>query len=285
MIIRNLEQRYLVIHKLESENGADQYLCRNADSDSGREYRIARVGLPTVGGELVRFLMEQIHRENFTDFVDYFTDADYLYVVMNCGHGNPLGQKLSQESCRLEERMEITKNLLEKTVLLDMPPYFLYGAMRSEGIRVAPTLDVEFDYEMNDIAEFDLIGFEQAQRRIGEILEILFGRELELEAFPAMKALIYGVKHGEYTTVLSVHEAFLSIYSERKEKSGQALTPQSLSFRLWERIKKLGILAKKAVYAGILLLALAYLVITVRDFRTPAPAAEIFEKIGTLQIR
>lgn len=285
MMIRNLEQRYLVIQKIEDTDGADQYLCRNADFDSDREYRIARLSLPMVGGDLVRFLMEQIHQENFTDFVDYFTDADYLYVVMNCGRGNTLGQKLRQENCKLNERMEISKNLLEKAVLLDMPSYFLYGVMREDGIRVAPTLEVGFDYEMNGLAQFDQIEFVQAQRRIGEILELLLARELELEALPAMKTMIYGLKHGEYEDLLKVHEAFLLIYYEWDGKSEQALSPQSFSFRLWARIKKLGSLAKKAVYAGILLLALAYLVITVKEMNRPAPIADTFEKIGTLQIR
>lgn len=285
MVIRNMEQRYIVIHKIESGDGSDQYLCRNLDSDSDREYRIARLELRKVSGELVRFLLEQIHQENFTDFLDYFTDADYLYVVMNRGRGNTLDQKLSQENCRLKERMEVAKNLLEKAVLLDLPPYFLNGTMRGRGILVTPSLEVGFDYEMNDLAGFARIGFEQAAGRIGKILETLFARELGLEALPEMKAFIYGLKHGEFTGLLDVHEAFLTIYYQWEGKSEQALKPQSFSFRLWEKLKKLGIVVKKAVYAGILLLALAYLVITVRNFKTPEPVVENFEKIGTLHIR
>lgn len=285
MIIRNLEKNYAVIRACEGAGDTEQYLCQDAEGKEKLEYKIARIPLDKVEGRLVFFLAAQLKRDDFLDLADYFTDDGYLYAVMRLGLGIPVNQKLAEENCSLAERFRIAERIITSLVLLNPHPYFFQAAMDAERIRVSSTGDVYFDYDLSELQAYSRVVFADGMKGLAKVLKVLFARELELLALPGIARLIYDLEQGEFREFLEIHERFLPVYEEWLGKTDEDLQPETWSFRLWERCKKLFGLAKKLVYVGILLLALAYLVISVRAFRQEPGVRQNFQKVGTLEIR
>lgn len=284
MMIRNLSKKYLVIQELECTQTVSQYLCRMMDQEDSRMYRAARQEILRVGADEIRFLMEQVKNENFTDFVDFFTDGDSLYVLMQYGAGISLREKLITEECSLGERLEIGKNLLERLLLLDLPPFFLNAAMTEDQVRVEKNGDVGLDYNLVEIDRFSTYGFSQGAEGIGRVFMTLYGEELRLKAIPELETMVYGLLHGEKDSLMDIYQGFLPIYRTWKRRRDGELEPKNFLFRLWDMVKAAGRLLKKLVMPAICLLAVAYLVLSVRNFFAPPGVKAQFTSIGTVQI-
>lgn len=284
MVIRNLEKQFIVIGKQPGEGEAEQFLCRLDGEREGAEYRIVRLPLSRAGAELVSWLQEQKNRESFSDFSDYFSDQDFLYIVMRLGDGIRLEEKLRRERCSLAERLKIAEQLVTGMILKEEPPFFFSAAMDSRLIRVTPAMEVGFDYDLSGIEDYREADFALGQRRLGQVLGQLFEKELKLSALPDMERLIYGLGHGQYGGLLDIYRELAPIVKEWSAKEETALKPQSLAFRLWERLKSLARLGKKLAMAGLLALALGYLILSVYSFFKEPGIKDNFNQIGSLTI-
>lgn len=284
MVIQNLERSYVVIQSCPGEGRQRQYLCREDGDGQWREKKIGRIPLAEVSGGLIRFLMDQIHRESFRDFEDYFTDDEFLCVVMGLGEGKPLAVKLQEEKCTLRERLEMGKNLIERLVLLNPDPYFFRGAMAAERIRVSAALETAFDYDISDITEHERADFAQGAEGLSGVMEVLFLQERKQRSMPELDRFCYGLSHGEWGDYLSIHREYLKVFERWADKEEKDLQPKTWGFRLWEMVKASLRGLKKLALLGILVLAAAYLALSVRDFVQPPAVRENYKRIGTLQI-
>lgn len=284
MVIRNLEKQYRVIREWEgqAQDGIIQYICR--EEKEQRDCRLARQELKSVSGDQIRFFMDQIHSEAFTDFLDFFTDSNYLYLVMAHPEGESLAGKL-EESCSLKERMEIGKNLLENMILLNLPEYFFQSAMDLRLITVSRSLEVRLGYDLSGLERFREYGFEKGARKLAAVLSALFKEELDIRAFPPMETLIYDLGDNRFESLLEIYGRFQELYREWADRKEEQLRPESFSFRLWERIKQAGRLLKRLAAAGVLGLALLYLAVSVMEARKEPGYADNYDSIGTLEIQ
>lgn len=282
MVIRNLSKQYRVIREWAGEGEIRQYICR--EENDQKDYCITRQDLKRVSGSEIRFFMEQLQNESFLDFIDYFTDAESLYLVMAHPVGIPLTKKL-QEFNNLKERMEIGKNLLEHMVLLNLPPFFFKAAMNPELITVSPSLEIGLGYDLSCLGVLEEDSFNEGCILLGKILGELYKEELSIRAFPPMDAFIYDLEDRKFSCILEVYQRFQGIYGEWVDKKTEELKPESLAFRLWARMKKLGNFLRKLTFVAILILAAAYTVFSfVAAFRVPA-SSDTYSTIGTLRIQ
>ncbi len=284
MMIQNLERNYVILQSCPGTGTASQFLCREDQSGQWLEYKIGRIPLTQVSGNLIRFLMEQIHKESFSDFEEYFTDDSFLYVVMKLGEGKPLKGKLAEEGSSLQERLEIGKKILERLVLLDGDPYFFKAAMEAGRIRVSESLEISFDYDISDITLYEKADFSQGASRLSQVFEALFSKERKQRSMEELDRLCYDLGHGKWTDYLSVHQEYLNLYERWIGKEELDLAPRTWGFRLWEAVKKGLRGLKKLALAGILLLAALYLYLSVQEFRKPLDRADHYKRIGTLEI-
>lgn len=282
MVIRNLSKQYRVIREWKRSDDIVQYTCR--EEEEQRDCSVAVQSLKQISGEEVRFLMAQVNNSQFQDFIDFFTDAQNLYVVTSWSREKNLKEKL-EESCSLKERMEIGKNLLEYMVLFDIPSYFVSRAMEMELVTVSASLEIRLNYDLSDLPDFGQTDFQKAAEKLGDILGQLYEEELSIRAFPPMETCIYDMKNGGFSSILEIYGRFQGIYREWADKKKEQLEPESLPFRLWKKIKAAGNLGKKAAALAIVLLAIAYLAVSIQQlFKEPGTAVN-YSQIGTLKIQ
>ena len=71
----------------------------------------------------------------------------------------------------------------------------------------------------------------------------------------------------------------------RKGRDETALESRSFAFRFWEKLKSLGRLLIKSAKLAVILLAAGYLAYSVYELVQPDPEAQVYERIGDLEIR
>lgn len=282
MIIRIEETSYLVLGTVP-EDGLCQYVCKKQDGTEG-EYRAVRVPSALVSGELIQYLMEQVHKESFHEFVDYATDAEGLYVIMDCGRGILLSQRMKTERMSLRERLETGRRILERLVISDFPDYFIHAAVLPDAVRLTPAMDVSFAFHLGDLDHFAEYDFGKAQEALAVLMETLFEKELSIQSFPDMSQLIRKLRAAEKENLLEVYEEYSGIDALWRTRNEEHLENRSWPFRIWGWMKSLGRILKKLAAVFLVCLAVLYLVLSVQAFfREPEPGV-VYERIGDLEI-
>lgn len=290
MLIENLERKYIVIKKNSGQEGIEQFVCSLEEDRTGKEYGIARVSLDRLGqggftADVIGFLTEQRKNKSFQDFFEYFTDAHFLYIVTIYGNEVSLEEKLDSENCSLPERLEIGKCLLEHMILLGAPHFFYWSALAPGGIRISKAMEIQFQYDLTEILHFQDYGIGETAKRLAEQLQGLYKKELELQAFPEMEQLIAGLNREEYKDYIEIYEQYIRIYESWCNHQEIGLTPRKFTFRLWEKIKRLGGISKKLVAVLILLAAAGYTFLSIQEFMTPPSVVKNYAKIGSLELK
>ena len=286
MIIHILDRDFLVLYTVKGEDqGLQQHICRDVNEMSDRTYRALRIPAEQTGGALIRYLMEQVHNRDFREFADYATDAEGVTVFMDCGCGASLSQRLSQETLRLEERLVLAEKLAQHLVLDDFPPYFIHAAMEPGRVKVTDAMEFSFDFELSDFLTWQEADFSVACRDMKKVFSALFESELARRAFPDMERFLYGLDHAEFENMLRVYEQLETICRQWKGRDETALESRSFAFRFWEKLKSLGRLLIKSAKLAVILLAAGYLAYSVYELVQPDPEAQVYERIGDLEIR
>lgn len=285
MIIQNIEHKYVVIQKLQGEEMLEQFICRDVRFSFEQEYRIARVSTEDLPSGLIPYLLNMEQGKKFKDFREYFTDDQYLYLVVSENTHMTLKDRLDQDICGLAERIQIGMVVLEHLVLLDPPPYFAASAMSLDGIGISKALEIQFRYDLFRLFQYQKYGMKEVEDGISVCFRRLYQKELELKAFPEMEVFLTELSKSVYEDYVSIYASFRGIYQVWQGRGEESLKPQSKSFRLWEFLKRVGKILKNMVSMLILLLALVYLVLSVRAFTAPHPSMQNYNKIGTLEMK
>lgn len=285
MIIQNREHKYVVIQKIQDGEMIEEFICRDVQSSFEQEYRIARVLTKVLPSGLIPYLLNISQNGEFKDFREYFTDEQYLYLVVSENIHMTLKDRLDQDICGLAERIQIGMALLEHLVLLDPPPYFAASAMSLQGIGISKAMEIEFRYDLSRLFRYQDYGMKQVEDGLFTCFHRLYQKELELKAFPEMEALLTELSKDSYEDYVSIYARFRGIYEVWQGRGEESLKPQSRSFRLWEILKRIGKILKSMVSVLILLLALVYLILSVRAFTAPHPSIQNYKNIGTVEIQ
>ena len=161
MMIQSLEKKYIVIKYSFSDSNVERYICQ--EETGGEKYTIVRVKNRQWIAKAVEFLMHQRENSHFTDFTSCFFSDECLYVVMRYAEGISLEEKLQNEVSSLEERLAVGKGILERILILNMPDYFLKDCLKAESIILSASLEVSFQYELLNIADYERVQFWQVQ--------------------------------------------------------------------------------------------------------------------------
>lgn len=284
MMIQSLEKQYIVIKYCFSDSNMERYICQE-ETGSAR-YTIVRIKNKLWITEAVEFLMHQKENSHFTDFVSCFFSEECLFVVMKHGEGISLEEKLQNENCLLEERLAMGKGILERILILNMPDYFLKDCLKPGNVILSTTLEVSFQYELLDIDDYERVRFWQVQNCLWKLFETLFWQELKKKMLPPVTRFCDLLKKGGYQDILEIYTAYDKMCKEVQELSyDEVLLPQTWSFRLWDRMKKHIPVFKRICALVLILLAVVFLIYTVRESMQEGGEKKSFEYIGTLEIR
>lgn len=284
MILRNLNKKYVVIQEYMAGNDVRQYSCYEMGAPENVLYSAVCQKLSALRNEEIGFLTEEMKHDNFSDLIDFFIHDEQLVVLFKYPKGMTLKQKISTEGCSLRERLEISKNLLEQILFLNLTDFFFDAAMNIEQIHVSPAGEISFLYDCRHMDAFDKVDFQTGTKSLGEVIEYIFSWEMKQRSIPELYSFAYDLKHGAMDSHLGIYEKFWQIYQIYAEKQESDLEPYSLSFRIWDRIKGVGRFLKKLVQPALILLALAYLVVSVMGLFEEPGFNENFTTIGTVQM-
>jgi hypothetical protein len=229
--------------------------------------------------------MELKEQSSFTDFYDCFSKDGFLYLVFLHNDYPLLVKKLDNERCELKERLEIGKMLLEHILMLNMPDFILYDALSESGVTVSPALEVQFNYSLTSIRQYQTIGIAEVKKRIGILFTHLFEYELKKEASVDIEDFIEELKELEFKNYFEIFKKYEALYE--KLSAGdliQKIKPHTFLFRLWDRIKGLGKYVKPLVSAAIVLLIAGYLIYSILNKKVDEATVFNFEQIGTVTI-
>ena len=286
MVIRILDQNYFVTETLPSETGLLQYVCRKVSEDDGKEYRIVRIPLEEAKPGLVRWLSANYRKGNFRELTQYANEQGHLLVVADCGNrkARPLSELLREGAFSLRERLIMGKKLLERLILSDVPNYFALYAMDTDHVRFTEALDCCFTFELEHLPRFCEAEAEDVQRRLKNVLSELFREELKDGKIPEMQAFLDRISQREFPEMMDICRAYRPIAEELSGKDEETLDNQSLPFRVWETIKRIAAFLRRILFLVVFAIAIAYLVLSIRDFLAPAQQADTYKSIGNLTI-
>lgn len=285
MIIETLKHQYYVIHKKESVGSYELFQCTELKEKRYEYYDVFRV---TDAGLIYRLIPEYAGPElltSFEDFYECFSRNGELYLVFVSRRGRRLAQVLREEYNSLEERLLLGKKLLERILLLSMPEAMLHQVLREENLEVGEDLEIRFRYSLK---KYPLNTDELHGRNIqslGGIFEQLFETELRLKKSAVLQEFIRWLYQ-------AVREEYLAVYRRYEELCGTlkdggtlpGLRPNTLGFRVWNRIKAVLPVLKKVLLAVLLAAMASYLLYSVLYPGQPE-TSPAFQQIGTLEIQ
>lgn len=285
MVINTLRHNYYVIHKLADDKDFETFLCSEQDSEASQRYSVARLKDKELTYKLITVFTELMKNSAFEDYYECFSKDGYLYLVFT-HHAEPLLiNKLKNERCELKERLEIGKRLLERVILLDMPDFILCDALADHNVMVSSSLEVQFNYILSDIGQFDKIGIREIGHRLWALYSHLFEYELSLEASADIKGFIDYLQGQQYQSIFNVYEKYEKLYEKLNGMNKlESIKPNTFLFRLWERIKGLAKYIKPVVSVIVVLLIAAYLIYTILHKKVDAALVSNFDRIGTVTI-
>ena len=286
MIIRVLDQNYFVQQTLPSEKGLVQYVCTNVSEDDGRIYRLVRIPLREVQPELVRYLAD-IYREGlFHGLVQYGNETDHFIVVVDCGpaKARSLKDRVGNDVISLQERLTMGEKLLKHLILSSVPVGFAESAMDTDHVFFTDALDCSLVFEMESLEGFAGADKDSMLKKLSKVLGEVFEKELTAQKLPEMKAFLERVSEGEYPGVLGVYHAYRKLEQQLAGIDEKELEPKSLPWRIWEKIKAFAKFLTKCVWVLVILIAVAYLVWSIRNAMKPTQAQDIYQAIGDERI-
>ncbi len=287
MVIRVLDHKYFVMNTIVSGDGLDQYVCRDLSGEDSEIYRIVRIPHDDVTPELMRYLTDIDSSESFNQLREYSNEGDFLCVVMDCGSSRAvsLRKKIAREQPSFKERLGYVYGLIERLILSDIPVYFATSALNAESIRLTPALDIAFDFDIHDILGFESRGMEDVCTELADVIMEVFDAEMSRNSLAELTQLVRNLRLRRYTDYLAIFADYKVIYEKYSGSEDDIeLENNSFPFRLWDMLKNLCAQVKKYAYLLLLVLAAAYLVMTIRNIFKPTQQKDIYDYIGDMQI-
>lgn len=288
MTIVTADRHYRILACLEDGEAFGIYLCEEGEGEQegDREpFRLIEIRDQAVLRRSMEFLYTQVRRKEFSDLKECFVSEERLYLVFACGRGRKLSEQLDSERLSLKERLLIGKNIMERMVLLSMPASFQTWCLRPERIRISASLDVTFEYVLEDLGAYESYGIKEVQTALARIIALLFEEELKRQVLSEAEDLIGRLRTGSFRSYVECYGAYLDFYRQAETSGKEQAVPGTWPFRLWERLKGLFKPLKRLAVLAMLLLALLYMIETLVRSMEPAPVETVFEQIGTLDIR
>lgn len=283
MIIRTAQNSYLMIGYMEQEAGRETYLCEN--TQDRRKVLMVRMKDPEQIRGCVGFLYEQARVSGFTDLEECAVDGEDLLAVFAFPRGQALEERLSGEYMGMEERLNITGNILERIILQNMGAYFAARCIRPGGVWVTRSGEVSFLYDLAGAERSADFCMREVSAAVAGLLERVFSGELKKETVPDLMGFLRELSEDSFSEYVELYRRFQEIREEVLRLPGETLAmPKTRIFRVWDKIKRLFKPLKRLLALALLAAALLYMAQTIRTASQPAASMDLLEQIGTLDI-
>ena len=281
MIIQTRERSYYVIRIWEENQETESFICRDYEETEQERYLLVKIKHQKMVYQVLTFFMEL--KKEKTDFVDCFNWEENFYAVFLYKEEPLLKEKLYQEEWALLERLEIGKRLLEKQLYHPLPVYLYYEGLKN--IMVSKSLEVEFNYSLEDIAQLGQIEYKNICKQLGQIFSILFTKEREAEVSIQLIEFLDKLKKGELENDLQIYEEYKRVYEKLSILKDEKIRPKNIWIRGWNQIKMATKFIKPVIAVVLLAACLFYLIETIKEYNGEPKEKVLIEKIGTVEVR
>ena len=286
MIVRTLERRFVVLRVLRSEAEEEICVCRDLEDEGEGLYLLARFRDPILSRCLLPMLARQAANAAFEDFLGVFSQDGDVYARFRYTDAPLLAERLARGDFGFRERLEIGGNLLERMVLLDMPPVLQFQALREENVTVDDALRVRFNYGLAPADNGLGADMGAVCGRTADLLRRLFAPELSARSLPELEGYLAELDHGRFRGYVEMYAGYDQARKALLERtlSGPA-EPQTWLFRLWARIKGLARFVRPVLAGLVLVAAFCYLIYTLLLPTQTKGTPVVFDRIGTVEIQ
>lgn len=195
MVIQSAERYYEVIQKLSEGENNTHFKCRSKGDEGGSHlFHLIQLKRQTIRTESIFYIQEIVENSAFIDFLEYFMDENFMYLVFVYPQGEALTAYPAAAVLSLKERFELLKQIMERVLLLMLPLYLQWEVLRPEAIRVVSAetaggvhngdVGTYFYYGMEEIAHYGEIRPFHVSEAIRAIFELLFAGEKESGLYP-----------------------------------------------------------------------------------------------------
>lgn len=247
---------------------------------------MVRIKDPVLIRESLGFFCRQAENRAFTDFEECAVDKEELLLIFADPQGEPLEKKLTGEYTGLPERLTIGKHILERMILQNIPPYFACRFLKKEAVWVKRSLDVSFYYDTAGAERGEDFGMGEVREMLSRLLAWMFAKELDKKMLAPMERFLEELSGNALTDYIGIYRRFEEVREEILALPPEAFVmPKTWIFRLWDRIRRLFKPLKKILALALLVVALAYMIWTIRLSSEPAASMDLIRQIGSLQIQ
>ena len=166
-------------------------------------------------------------------------------------------------------------------LLYRMPLYFQRHVLTPDRVCVAPSLEIGFRYELQDIGFYFSVTQEQVSLAYQQFFEDLFSVELELQSNQALEEFVLDC--AQTGCLEELYRRFMPLYQSLREELGkpQSVPPQRNS----RAAKNAARLLRPILAAAVLIAVVIYLIVTWNAGSQQAESAGTISYIGTVEIK
>lgn len=284
MIIQNFNHSYQVMCHLGRTEKTEEFLCSEIRSGENIPCLLVCIKDSVLAKNVTLFLEEEVKGGEFTDYLECFQAEGAFYMAFCYSLWESLPERLNSEFCSLRERAEIAKKLLERLLLLNPHPYFAWNALKSDQITVNRSLEVAFNYHLEQMVQFGAYTMGKVVKRLSAVLRQLFAEEEKNHLHPLLDGYLNALEQWESWSYLKLYKEFMPVYEELLNKNTEKQVPQSFWFRLWNRVKKILVYLKKILAVALVAVTVLYVVKELGDDSGSRVVSQTMSQIGELMI-
>lgn len=285
MVIKNLSNQYYVVEKKKSTKDFDVLHCRlmSEDTNSDKTYDLIKIKNREKMPYLIQMFTEKESNQTFFDMYDCFSKNGVFYIAFEHCNNPSLREKLKSERCILRERLEIGKNVLERAILLAMPDFLQAQVMNPDNVLVGSDTSAAFSYVISSISDAENGNFDMVMSSVAELMEFLFAPEIEKEESEDIKKFIETCYEYRFKDMLEFYQEYSKFYDVVcKQAAGGFIKPNTLLFRIWNKIKIIFVKSKKWILRIIVIILVIFLLKTILE--PEKKSGTKFDRIGTVEI-
>ena len=283
MVISTLEATYTVQGQLPYGEDNRVFVCEKEGSDN--LFLLVEIADKEAIKTAVDYLMAAKRMPEFSDFIDCFFAEECFYAVLSYYSSKPLEDILKEDNPALFERLEMMREILEKWMLLKLPPYFAYDAAHIGHIRFTEGTKCVLAFGLSKVTRHDEMTFAKVQHRLANLWSVMFAEEIAAESVPEIIGFKETLMQGAYEDIPALFVAYDELEGKiLQQPEGEREAPKTWPFRLWERVKAAFPAIKRIFEIVLLIAAFMVLILAVRRSMSSGAQKRQFDQIGTLKI-
>lgn len=282
MIIQALNEEFEIVHIEQTREEYRVLYCRTPKQE---EYSILHFMQPQRVKKLLPLFYSLRKNAVYEDYKGCFSRQEELYAVFYKRKGASLRGLLSTQDMSLQQRILIGKKVLEKLLLWKLPDFLIVQLLDAERILVWKD-EVQFAYDW-DISLEDCFDMTAVNRRMGQLLHVLFQNEIENSMSIELIRLLDYLEKDMPEDFFAIYEAYSKLYDTMPQETEKYVSGIS---KIKKKIQKF--FSKSVEFGKIALFVAAYIAaiwllldgIEAKKAKEQEKEGIIYETIGTLKI-